>query len=134
MMATETRRIHRQLVRVAAIAVLVAPFAFADDDVRELLVRLDHPVDASPVSINLADGAGLVAVGQQDERWRFSVVALADGAIISAGTIPDTVFFYDVGDPVGRRVDQLCFLDAPGVLALDPMSGTLERIAEFTSL
>jgi hypothetical protein len=87
------------------------------------LIRLDHPVVAPPIGMHLADGEGLLAVGRQDDDWRFSVISVADGGIIASGTVPSQAFFYDAGDPQGLGHDQLCILDESGVSTLDPASG-----------
>ena len=54
--------------------------------------------------------------------------------MVTSGEIPAAVFFYDSGDLRGRGVDQLCFLDEQGVLALDPQRGGLLRVLEFPSI
>lgn len=117
---------------------LVPPSAlaadFLDDSFRELIVRLDHGVHTSPVSMRLPDGPGLLAVGQEGEAWRYSVVSLADGQIVASGRVPDEVFFYDAGDLQGRGSDQVCFFDERGVSTVDPSGGGPERFGAFESL
>jgi hypothetical protein len=112
----------------------VSSKALAGDEFRELLIRLDHPVVAPPIGMHLADGEGLLAVGRQDDDWRFSVISVADGDIIASGIIPSQAFFYDAGDPQGLGHDQLCILDESGVSALDPASGRFQRVADFASV
>jgi len=127
------QRIRRTLAMVS-LATLSATQASAAEDFRELLVRLEHPVDAPPVAMHLADSEGLLAVGRQDDDWRFSVISVADGGIIASGTVPSQAFFYDTGDPQGLGHDQLCVLDESGVSVLDPASGRFQRVADFASV
>lgn len=134
MVASLTTRRTRQIGCNVAIMMLASTPAFAASGFRELTVRLEHPVDAAPVSIRLPDGAGLVAVGQREDDWRFSVISLADGSIVATGAIPEGTFFYDTGDPQGRGADQVCLLSERGVSALDPASGVLADVVEVGSL
>jgi hypothetical protein len=119
---------------IAALAILSTSPALARQGFRELIVRLDHEVGAPPVSLHLADGAGLLAVGQQGDDWRFSVISLTDGVVVTSGVIPESAFFYDAGDPQGHGVDQVCFLDERGVSALDPISGEVSRVIDVASV
>jgi hypothetical protein len=127
------RRIRNSLA-IAAITILSISQAFASEDFRELIVRLDHEIAAPPVSLRLANGAGLLAVGQQGDDWRFSVISLTDGSVFASGALPESAFFYDAGDPLGHGVDQVCFFDEQGVSALDPVSGELSRVSDVTSV
>lgn len=127
------RRARRGLT-IAWLACCFAPAAAAGQDFREFIVRLDHEVHGPPLAMRLADGAGLLAVGQQGEAWRFSVIGLADGEIIAAGVLPETGFFYDVGDPLGRGSDQVCLFDEHGLAVIDQATGAARRVVEFSSV
>jgi len=131
-----TSRIRRSLAigAVLALASVAAPQALANEGFLERVVTLDHGVDGPPLGFRLADGAGLLAVGRQDDVWRFSVIALADGRVVASGVLPETAFFYDAGDPQGLGADQICLLDERGVTVLDPVSGELTRIADVASV
>ena len=127
------RRIRHSLA-IATLTFLSISNASANEGFRELNVRLDHEIGAPPVSLHLADGEGLLAVGQQGDEWRFSVISLADGDVVASGVIPESAFFYDAGDPQGHGVDQVCFFDERGVSALDPVSGELNRVIDVASV
>ena len=127
-------RPFRQSLAIAALAILSISQALASQDFRELIVRLDHEIGAPPVSLSLADGAGLLAVGQEGDDWRFSVISLSDGTVLTSGVIPEAAFFYDTGDPQDHGVDQVCFFDERGVSALDPVSGALDRVTDVASV
>lgn len=133
-MASPTTCRARQFGLCVAIVMLASTPALAESGFRELTVRLEHAVDAAPVSIRLSGGAGLIAVGQREEDWRFSVISLADGSIVAAGVIPEGAFFYDTGDPQGRGTDQLCFFSERGVSILDPAGGEPADLIEVGSL
>ncbi len=119
---------------VVAAIVLAVPGAYAASDFREIIVRLDHSVDEAPVAMDLDGTAALVAVGRQDEQWRFSVISAVDGNLIATGGIPASVFFYDTGDPLRQGSDALYFLDQRGVAELDAERGALVHVAELQSL
>ncbi|UCC14918.1 MAG: VCBS repeat-containing protein [Gammaproteobacteria bacterium] len=106
----------------------------AGDEFRELLIRLDHPIDAPPIGMHLADGEGLLAIGREGDDWRFSVISIADGGIVASGIVPSQAFFYDAGDPQGLGADRVCFLDESGVSTLDPASGELSRVVDVASV
>lgn len=123
-----------RIAGVVAGVLLSIPPAIAGNDFRELVIGLDHAVDAAPLAIRLADGAGLVAVGQRGDGWRFSVVSLPSGDIVLSGAVPDTVFFYTAGDLLGDGSDELCFLGRRGISALDPATGQLSDVLSFDSI
>ena len=108
--------------------------AATEDGFRKLSVQLDHSIGAAPIDMRLRDGAGLLAVGMQDEQWRYSVISLADGEVVSTGVIPAGVFFYDTGDPQGLGTDRVCFFTERGVSVIDPASGELREIFAVESL
>jgi len=108
--------------------------AQAREGFRELVVSLDHGVDAPPLKFSLADGPGLLAVGRQADDWRFSVISLADGELVASGAFPESAFFYDAGDPANLGADQICYLDERGVVVIDPSSGTADRIIDVESI
>jgi hypothetical protein len=124
----------RRYLAIAGLAASLAPQASAGGEFRELIVRLDHGVHGSPLTMGLADGPGLLAVGQEGDGWRYSVVSLADGQVVASGSVPEEVFFYDTGDLLGRGSDQVCFLDERGVSTLDPGSGDAGRFGSFDSI
>ena len=119
---------------MAVSATLWAVQAQARENFRELVVSLDHGVDAPPLTFRLADGAGLLAVGRQADDWRFSVISLADGELVASGALPESAFFYDAGDPMNLGADQVCYLDEQGVAVIDPGSGTTDRIIDVESI
>ncbi len=133
-MTTGSSRRAARATWLAITACLVATPVSGASEFREVLVRLDHAIDAAPIDIRLADGAGLVAVGQTDEGWRFSVVSLTQGGVVTGGVIPETAFFYDTGDLAGQSHDRLCFLDEAGVACVGEQPERIERIARFSSL
>ena len=116
-------------------SVLCAPAAAsANEGFRELEVQLDHSIGTAPIEIQLGDGAGLLAVGMREEEWRYSVIALGNGEVVSTGGIPQGVFFYDTGDPQGLGTDRVCFFTERGVSIVDPASGEVREIFEVDSL
>ncbi|MGB5622193.1 MAG: VCBS repeat-containing protein [Gammaproteobacteria bacterium] len=125
---------HVAATAAMILAAFSAPQVVANEGFLERAVILDHGVDAPPLSFRLADGAGLLAIGRHDDAWRFSVIALADGAVVASGTLPDAAFFYDAGDPQSLGFDQICLLDEDGVAVLDPLNGTLTRITDIASI
>lgn len=131
-----TSRIRRFLAigAVLALTSVTATQALANEGFLDRVVTLDHGIDAPVLSFELADGAGLLAVGQQDEVWRFSVVSVADGVIVASGILPEAAFFYDAGDPQGRGADQICLLDEHGAAVMDPVSGDVSRIIDVASV
>ncbi len=131
--ASQIRRLL-EIAAMAALATLLPPQAFANEGYLERVVPLDHGVDAPPLSFRLPDGAGLLAVGRQDDLWRFSVISIADGAVVASGALPEAAFFYDAGDPHGLGADQICFLDERGVAVMDPVSGEVTRIIDVASV
>jgi hypothetical protein len=138
-MGTGMNRRRNRATRRTAFAVglwLAAgpPVGLADQSFRAVTVQLDHGVAAAPVDLRLADGAALLAVGEADGDWRYSVVAVADGRVVATGVLPDSAFFYDAGDALGRGTDQICLLDERGVFAIDPADGTPVVAAEFDSV
>jgi len=124
----------RHGLAIAWLACCFAPAVSAGEDFREFIVRLDHEVHGPPLTMRLADGAGLLAVGQQGEEWRFSLIGLADGEIFASGAMPGTAFFYDVGDPLGRGSEQVCLFDERGVAVIDHATGQAVRVVEFSSV
>jgi hypothetical protein len=96
--------------------------------------HLDHTVAEAPIRMRLADGAGLLAVGEGEDGWRYSVLALADGRIVATGDVPASAFFYDAGDPAGRGTDQVCFLDERGIAVIDPSRSETERVLDLGSV
>ena len=111
-----------------------APPAAALDNFRELTVRLAHPVDTDPISVRLEDGPGLLAVGRFEGATRYSLISLVDGSVVLQGDMPETVFFYDVGDPAGRGSESLSLFDEQGIAVVDPATGSIDRVAEFSSI
>lgn len=124
----------RRGLAIAWLACGLAPAVSAGEDFRELIVRLDHEVHGPPLTMRLADGAGLLAVGRQGEAWRYSVIGLAEGETVATGVFPDSAFFYDVGDPQGRGSDRVCLFDELGVAVFDPATGDAVRVVEFSSV
>jgi hypothetical protein len=108
--------------------------ATADVGFRELAVELDHGVDSAPVSLALASGPGLLAVGQRDGQWRYSIVSLAGGRVEASGRVPEAVIFYDGCRLRGQETDRVCFLTAAGVSALEPDSGEIQPVLGVASL
>lgn len=120
-----------------AVAIKILGFAtpaLAADGFRELTARLDHEVHATPLNFQVPGGAGLLAVGENDHEWRYSVIALDDGEILATGAIPPAAFFYDAGDPMRSGNDRLCFLTASGVAALDVFSGDMTQVLAIDSV
>ncbi|MGI9264805.1 MAG: FG-GAP-like repeat-containing protein, partial [Gammaproteobacteria bacterium] len=108
--------------------------ALAETNFRELTIRLDHAVHEAPVNIRIDAGAGLVAIGEKDDAWHYSVISLEDGSIVATGEFPESAIYYDTGDVQGLGIDQLCFLSADGLSALDLASGAINDIAEIDSI
>jgi hypothetical protein len=108
--------------------------ASEDGGFREVRVRLDHPVDGPPIGMRLADGPGLLAVGRDEEEWRFSVIAVATGDVVATGPVPASTFFYDAGDSLGKGTDQVCFFDEQGLSAIDPQDGEPVRVIKVESI
>jgi hypothetical protein len=116
------------------VLVWAASFASDGDRFREVQVSLDHPVDGPPISMRLAGGPGLLAVGRDQEGWRFSVISVATGDVVATGEVPASTFFYDAGDSLGQGTDQVCFFDERGLSAVDPQSVEPVRVIEVASI
>jgi hypothetical protein len=136
MKATLSDRMIRFSARFIAVAITTSalPAAFAESDFSELKIRLEHAVHEAPVSIRIDGGSGLVAIGERDDAWHYSVISLEDGRIVATGEFPESAIFYDTGDIQGLGIDQLCFLSEDGVSALDLASGTISDIVEIDSI
>ena len=121
--------------RLSLLCAFLSPtVALAADGFRDLTVRLDHPVDAAPIDMRLADGAGLVAIGRDEGSWRFSIVSLTDGTVAATGEVPADAIFYDTGDLAGEGTDQLLFFTERGIAALAPGAGATRPITSFESI
>ena len=115
-------------------ALLLPTAALAADGFRDLTVRLEHPVDAAPIDMRLADGAGIVAIGRDEGSWRFSIVSLADGTVAATGEVPADAIFYDTGDLAGEGTDQLLFFTERGIKALAAGAASPQPVAAFESI
>jgi hypothetical protein len=121
--------------RLSLLCALVLPAVTqAADGFRELTIRLDHPVDAAPIDMRLADGSGIVAMGRDEGAWRYSIVSLTDGTVAATGDVPPDAIFYDTGDLTGDGTDQLLFFTERGIKALAPGADAPQPVAAFESI